>query len=100
VPARRRGPVEQGVARDIAAITRRDPDLAEGGLAMAALQLAKELDDPGNSATSKSMCGKTLADTLATLRSLAPPEAKRDSIDDLAAARARRRQDAQAQPGS
>jgi hypothetical protein len=100
VAARRRGPVEAGVARDIARITRRDPDLAEGGLAMAALEMARGMDNPNNSLTSKSMCGKTLADVLATLRSLAPPEAKRDSIDDLAAARARRRQDAQAQPGS
>jgi hypothetical protein len=100
VAARRRGPVEAGCRAGHRGDHRRDPDLAEGGLAMAALQMAREMDNPNNSATSKSMCGKTLADTLATLRSLAPPEAKRDSIDDLAAARARRRQDAQAQPGS
>jgi hypothetical protein len=60
-------------------------------LAASALSLARELDDPRNSATSKSMCAKTLLEILDRLRALhrAP-----DELDELRALRAARRADA------
>lgn len=79
------------VERDIAEIAKRDKRLAESGLAAAALALARELDKPKNSATSKSMCAKALRETLDRLRELTPPERTMDGIDDLAAKRATRR---------
>jgi hypothetical protein len=81
----------EAVRRDLAKIAERDPDLAKGGLAALCLSLAKELDDPVNSLTSKSMAGRTLTDALAELRELAPDEKKEDGVDDLAARRAKRR---------
>jgi hypothetical protein len=56
-------------------------------LAAAALSLARELDDAGNSATSKSMCAKALVDVLRELRTLVPP---REEEDDIERARKRR----------
>lgn len=67
------------------------PAVARGPLAATALALAGQIDDPGNSATSKSMCARSLLDTLDQLRALAPPEQEDDSLDDLAARRAARR---------
>lgn len=60
-------------------------------LAATALALAKELDKPKNSATSKSMCAKAMIDVLRELRSLAPPRLEADGITDLNAERAERR---------
>lgn len=82
--------VVEATERDLAAIRRADPSLADSGLAALALALAARVDDPGNSATSVSMCGKTLADVLATLRGLVPEEVGVDGVDDLAARRDRR----------
>lgn len=82
--------VEAAVTRDIAELAGRDERLAESGLAASALALARELDNP-NSATSKSMCARSLLETLDRLRQLAPPERKRDRIDELASRRASRR---------
>ncbi len=56
------------------------------GLAATALALAAELD-ARNSATSKSMCAKSLIDVMRELRALAPPA---ESEDDLERARKRR----------
>lgn len=67
------------------------PTIARGPLAATALALAGQIDDPGNSATSKSMCARSLLDTLDQLRALAPPDQEDDSLDDLAARRAARR---------
>ena len=52
--------------------------------------LAAQIDDPGNSATSISMCAKALEDIDATLRALTPAGEERDALDDLARARAAR----------
>jgi hypothetical protein len=60
---------------------------ASSALAETALALARELDDPDNSATSKSMCAKSMVDVLRELRSLAPPAKENDDLDDLAARR-------------
>lgn len=65
-------------------------ELAAGStLAETALALARELDEPKNSATSKSMCAKAMIDVLRELRHVAPVKREADGVDDL---RARRRQ--------
>ena len=52
--------------------------------------MARAIDDPANSATSKSMCAKTLMDALTTLQAMAPPEQENDKLDDLVARRTAR----------
>ena len=81
----------EGTERDLGTIAKRDKALAEGSLAMSALQLAREIDREGNSATSKSMCGRELRDTMDRLRELAPEEEVSDQLDDIARQRAKRR---------
>jgi len=84
--------VTAGVKRDLAALKRRDAALATSGLAAAALSLAAEMDNKGNSATSRAMCSKALLDTLDRLRGLAPEaEQKGSKLDDLTTRRAARR---------
>jgi hypothetical protein len=78
--------VEQAVLKDLEAF----PALKDGGLAAAALQMARELDDPSNSATSKSMCAKALTELMARIAELAPPVKEADRIDDIAERRRRR----------
>lgn len=80
------------VERQMASLRERAPDLADSALAAAALRLAYELEDPANSATSKSMCAKELRETMRVLRELAPPEVKKDGIDRVADQLAERRQ--------
>jgi hypothetical protein len=63
------------------------PELAESSLAATALALAFELDHPGNSATSKSMCARALNETMAKIRELAPPADEQDGVDELVDAR-------------
>ncbi len=82
--------VVEAVQRDLKGIARRDKGLAESSLAASALALAAELDNAGNSATSKSMCAKSLLDVMNRLRELTPEEAGVDAVDDLAAKRAKR----------
>jgi hypothetical protein len=60
-------------------------------LAASALVLARQLDDPGVSATSKSMCARALRELLDRLRELAPEEDAGDRLDEIAARRASRR---------
>jgi hypothetical protein len=60
-------------------------------LAETALALARELDKPKNSATSKSMCAKAMIDVLRELRSVAPANRGADGVDDLRARRKSRR---------
>jgi hypothetical protein len=66
-------------------------DLRGSALAATALALAAEVDKAKNSATSKSMCARVLADVLGQLRELKPPAEEGDSLDDLAARRRARR---------
>ena len=83
------GEVEAAIRRDIAAIAKRDKALAGSGLALTAVALARELDGD-NSATSKSMCARALAELIDRLRALAPAEERADGIDDLAKKRQKR----------
>ena len=73
--------VTDAVKRDLAALG--DPVLRTCGLAATALELAALMDDPGNSATSKSMCAKSLADVLERLRELAPPREVASPLTEL-----------------
>jgi hypothetical protein len=82
--------VIDAVLRDIASLKARDAELAGSGLAMSMLTMAYEMANPYNSATSKSMCAKALADAMKQLRELAPPAKEADAIDDLADRRAER----------
>ncbi len=79
--------VAAAVARDIVAIRKLDPVLADSGLAASALALGAAMDNP-SSTTSLSMVAKALLETMDRLRELCPPEEKRDGIDDLASRRA------------
>ena len=88
-------PGEDAVRRDIDAIGEREPEVAGSGLAALALSLAREMDDPGNSATSKSMCARALADALDRLRELAP-ERKESPLEAIKARRERRLREADA----
>lgn len=68
---------------ELAEMRKRAPDIADSTQAAAALQLAYELQDPFNSATSKSMCARALNDTLEDLRDLAPKPKPKDAINEL-----------------
>lgn len=71
-----------------------DPRLAGSALAATALVLAGELDDPDNSATSKSMVARALNETMGRLRELAPPVGEVNPLGDIRARRDRRTADA------
>lgn len=82
--------VVDAVRRDLARLAKLDPSLANNTLAATALALARDLDDPGNSATSHSMCAKALAETMGSLYALAPEGPKGDRLDELSSRRAAR----------
>jgi hypothetical protein len=84
--------VIEGALREVEAIRARDPELADSALAASAVALAREIEHPYNSATSKSMCAREMRDTLDRLRELAPEEEREDAVDDLQAQRQKRRQ--------
>ena len=65
-------------------------DLSEGALAALALAMADEIDNAGNSATSKAMCAGRLHDAMDRLRELAPPKQERTKLDELGDRRAKR----------
>jgi hypothetical protein len=85
--SRESGEVAKGVERDL---SRLPPDLATSGLAASALCLARSMDEPGSSPTSRSMCANALRDTLDRLLELAPENDESDELDDLASRRAKR----------
>jgi hypothetical protein len=78
--------VVENVLRDIEEL---GPKASETGLAATALAFAAELD-ARNSATSKSMCAKSLIDVMRELRALAPPKIQEDRVDEIAKRRERR----------
>lgn len=83
--------VAAAVQRDLDALGKRAPGLPLTALAASALELARQMDDPTNSATSKSMCAKALSETLDRLDDLAPAVKEGDRVDELADRRASRR---------
>jgi hypothetical protein len=72
-------------------IAKRNPGLAGSALAASAVALAYEIQNPYNSATSKSMCARELRETMAKLRELAPEADAEDGIDELGNRREARR---------
>lgn len=85
------GAMVEAVQADLDRLAERSPGLAEGALAHLALAMAGEIDDPMNSATSKSMCAGRLSDVLDRLRDLAPPEQAADRLDEVKHKREQRR---------
>jgi hypothetical protein len=83
--------VMAALERELKAIAKRDPALAQSTVAATACALARELDSPNNSATSKSMCAKAMYDAIDRLYELAPAEKDKDGVDDIAAQREARR---------
>lgn len=77
--------------RDLRAMRERAPEVGDSALAASALALARELDDPSNSATSKAMCARALTETLEGLRAQLPPAIEDDKVDDLTRRRDARR---------
>lgn len=76
--------VLRGVYRDLSKIAVLAPELAESALAGTAIRMASELENPYNSATSKSMCARALIETMEQIRSLAPDgEEEGDELDAL-----------------
>ncbi len=88
---RRLGAVETALCADLAVIRAASPQLADSALAATALAMAREIDKPRNSATSKSMCAARLTDALEELRALTPPAKESDGVDDLKRRRAERK---------
>jgi len=82
--------VVKAVEGDLKRLAKRDRVLADSALAATALALAAEIDGD-NSATSKSMCARALAECLERLWDQAPPAEESDGVDDLAKRRAKRR---------
>lgn len=67
-------------------------DLRSSALAAVAVALGFELEHPGNSATSKSMCAGQLRDALTELRALRPPAEESDGVTRIEELRAVRRE--------
>jgi hypothetical protein len=82
--------VATAVRAELKELEKREPALAQSGLAATALALARDLDNPRNSATSRSMCARALLDTLNRLYELAPEAEEKTDLDDLSARRATR----------
>lgn len=75
--------VADAVRHDLAALAKREPSIPDTALAASALELARQLDDPDNSATSKSMCSRALTEVMDRLEALAPPKREGDRLDEL-----------------
>lgn len=84
------GEVERAVLRDIAGLEARDSELAQSGLAASCVALARGIDSPRNSLTSKAMAARALREALDRLLELAPAPETNDRIDALGAAAARK----------
>ena len=63
---------------------------ADTVLAAQALELARLLDDPENSATSKSMTNKELRETMAEIRASRPQQEVPDGVTDIGSKRSKR----------
>ena len=85
-----RMPAVTAVRRDLRAIAKRDAALARSGIAASVVAMARELDYPWNSATSKSMCARAMREALDRLDEIAPAEEETDALDQLAAQRKQR----------
>jgi hypothetical protein len=83
--------VVKAVEVELASLAKRDKPLSESAIAATALAMAREIDEAGNSATSKSMCAARLQEAMDRLRELAPAAQEANKVDELRAKRERRR---------
>lgn len=72
--------VIEALERELAQLPK---DLRTSALAATAKAMAMALDDPENSATSKSMCAGRMLDIMNRLRELAPPDTTHTKLDEL-----------------
>lgn len=77
------GDVEKAVRRDLDGLAERDSELAASGLAASAIALARGIDHPRNSLTSKAMAQRALRETMDRLLELAPVPDAPDRLDAL-----------------
>jgi len=77
----------EAIENDLDEIRRRAPEVADSAIAASAIAMATEMENPYNSATSKSMCARVLIDSLDRLRELAPAPEGADRLDDLSSRR-------------
>lgn len=82
--------VAASVRGELELMADRAPEIRGSALAALAVAMAREVDNPDNSATSKSLCAGRLIDAVDRLRQMVPAEAQADGLDDLAARRDRR----------
>jgi hypothetical protein len=87
--------VVDATERELVALRKETPKVADSALAAAALRMAFEIDHPYNSATAKSNCVSELHKVMDRLYELAGEEAKASGtggkVDELRARRTRRR---------
>lgn len=82
-----RGEVELAVLADLKALPK---EFRGSSVAAAALAMAREIDDPGNSATSKSMCAARLIEAMERLSVLVPEKPKESKLDEIGKRREQR----------
>lgn len=83
--------VAAATERDLETLEKVCAGISQTALAASAMVLARELDASANSATSKSMCARSLLETMDRLQEMAPAGSAGDRLDELERARARRR---------
>ncbi len=77
------GPVRKAVEADLARLSERDADVADTGLAAAALSLASALDSPDHSLAARTAATKALQGVLRELYAMAPPKEAGDELDGI-----------------
>lgn len=75
---------------EVERIRKVDADLADSLLAALVVSLAYEIENPYNSATSKSMCAHELRQTIDRLRELMPAEKRKGALHDIKSGHASR----------
>lgn len=73
----------QAVEAELDEIRRVSEKVADSALAAFALQMAREMSNPRNSATSKAYCAREARETITRLRELAPVKEEGDQLDEL-----------------
>jgi hypothetical protein len=77
---RKLGPAAEAAERELAPLPK---ELREGLLAATVRELARQLDDPGNSLTSKSAASAQVLALVNRLRELTPAEEEADAVTDI-----------------
>jgi hypothetical protein len=83
----RKGPVQRATEADLKKLPK---DLAGSAVAAAAVAMAREIDAPDNSATSKSMCAARLVDAMDQLHGEVKERPEPTKLDEIAKRREQR----------